>query len=166
MDNSFQLSFTHVRAPPRGSHKRKLKPGHSHPQTYKRMKQSILIIQNKDDLCCTRAIVTAKAKVDQHPNWEGIRKGRTIQTTLALQLHQEADIPQGPCGNKELNKFHRRRVYQPISCFSWMKPEGSASCRSAHPKIRSLSCSTAARIITLSALYLDTSPPVTSVGIV
>jgi len=48
-----------------------MKPGHSHPQTYKRMKQSILTIQNKDDLCCARAIVT-KAKVDQHPiapNW-------------------------------------------------------------------------------------------------
>jgi len=82
-----------------------MKPGHSHPQTYKRMKQSILTIQNKDDLCCARAIVTAKAKVDQHPNWEGIRKGRTIQTTLALQLHQEVDVPQGPCGYEELNKF-------------------------------------------------------------
>ena len=105
MNDSFQLSFTHVRAPPRGGRKQKLKPGHSHPQTYKRMKHSILTIQNKDDLCCARAIVTAKAKVDQHPNWEGIRKGRTIQTTLALQLHQEVDVPQGPCGYEELNKF-------------------------------------------------------------
>ena len=31
MDDSFQLSFIQVRAPPRGSgHKRKMKPGHSH----------------------------------------------------------------------------------------------------------------------------------------
>ena len=69
------------------------------------MKQSILTIQKKDDLCCARAIVTTEAKVDQHSNWEGIRKGRTIQTTLALQLHQEADVPQGLCGYEELNMF-------------------------------------------------------------
>ena len=69
------------------------------------MKKTILTIQNKDELCCARAIVTAKAKVDQHPNWEGFRKGRTIQTTQAVQLHLEADVPQGPCGYEELHKF-------------------------------------------------------------
>ncbi|KAL9954813.1 hypothetical protein ACROYT_G042392 [Oculina patagonica] len=71
MDDSFQLSFTHVRAPPRGSGKRNQKPGHSHPVTHKRLKRSVVTIKNKDDLCCARAIVTAKAKVDNHSNWHG-----------------------------------------------------------------------------------------------
>jgi len=35
MDISFQLSFTQVHAPPHGSGKRKMKPGHSHPETFK-----------------------------------------------------------------------------------------------------------------------------------
>lgn len=106
MDDSFQLSFTHVRAPPRGSgHKRKLKPGHSHPATYKRMKHSVLTIKNKDDLCCARAIVTAKAKVDNHSRWQSFQKGAKIQYEQALLLHDEVSVPHGPCSYEELNKF-------------------------------------------------------------
>ena len=37
-------------------------------------------------LCCARAIVTAKAKVDQHPNWLGFKKGRGIQKAQAIDL--------------------------------------------------------------------------------
>ena len=48
MDDSFQLLFTQVRTPPRGSgHKRKMKPGHRHPETFKRIKQSVITIKNK-----------------------------------------------------------------------------------------------------------------------
>ena len=32
-------------------------------------KRSTIQIQNQDNLCCARAIVTAKAKVDQHPQY-------------------------------------------------------------------------------------------------
>ena len=38
-------------------------------------KRCIIRIQNDDDLCCARAIVTAKAKVDKYEKWENIRKG-------------------------------------------------------------------------------------------
>ena len=70
IDDSFHLSFTHVRSGPRGrGHKRKLKPGHTHPETFKRLKLSVATITNKDSLCCARALVTAKAKIDGHPNW-------------------------------------------------------------------------------------------------
>ena len=80
LDDSFQLSFTHVREAPHGSRrKRKLKPGHTNPKTFKRLIESIATIKNKDDLCCGRAIMTAKAKVDGHTNWDGFKKGRTIQ---------------------------------------------------------------------------------------
>ena len=105
MDDSFQLSFTQVRAPPRGLGKRKMKPGHSHPETFKRFKQSVININNADNLCCARAIVTAKAKVDNHSNWQGFTKGRRIQYQQAALLHHEVGVPVGPCGYEELQKF-------------------------------------------------------------
>ena len=44
MDDSFQLSFTHARKAPSGSgKKRKMKPGHSNPETFKRFKQSVVL---------------------------------------------------------------------------------------------------------------------------
>ena len=108
MNDSFQLSFTQVRTPPRGSgHKRKMKPGHRHPETFKRIKQSAITIKNKDELCCARAIVTAKAKVDEHSNWEGFKKGRRTQLQQAKLLHHEADVPFGLCGYPELEKFSK-----------------------------------------------------------
>ena len=106
LDDSFQLSFTQVRAPPQGSGKRrKLKPGHSEPQTFKRLKYCIVTIKNKDELCCARAIVTAKAKVEGHPKWEGFKHGRPIQRTEALNLHWEVNVPLQACGYPELQKF-------------------------------------------------------------
>ena len=53
MDDSFQLSFAHVRTPPTGSgRKRKLKPGHSALTSFKKKKLSVLLIKNRDELCC------------------------------------------------------------------------------------------------------------------
>ena len=105
LDDSFQLSFTQVRAAPLGSAKRKMKPGHSHPETFKRFKHCIVTIKNKDELCCARAIVTAKAKVDNHPNWAGFRDGKSIQRTEAWNIHTEAQVPFGACSYEELTKF-------------------------------------------------------------
>ena len=106
MDDSFQLSFTQLRAAPQGSGiKRKLKPGHNHPQTFKRLKQIVVTIKNKDNLCCARAIVMAKVKVDNHPQWESFKHGKSIQRTEALNLHWEAQVPFGACGYPELQKF-------------------------------------------------------------
>ena len=105
LDDSFQLSFTQVRAAPLGSGKRKIKPGHSHPETFKRFKHTVVTIKNKDDLCCARTIVTAKAKVDNHPHWAGFRDGKSNQRTEALNLHTEVQVPFGACGYEELSKF-------------------------------------------------------------
>ena len=53
MDDSFQLSFTHVHTPPMGSgRKRKLKPSHSALTSFKKKKLSVLLIKNGDELCC------------------------------------------------------------------------------------------------------------------
>ena len=105
MDDSFQLTFTRVCAPPRGSGKRKMKPGHRHSETFKRIKQTVITINNNDQLWCARAIITAKAKLEEHLNWYGFQKGTKVQKTEAIDLHLEANIPLGPCGYDELKKF-------------------------------------------------------------
>lgn len=114
MNDSFQLSFTHVQAPPRGSGRpRKRKPGHQHPEVRKRLKQcEIDIPRTGNKLCCAKAIVTAKAFVDKHPKWESFRRGRRIQTKQAMALHEETDVPPGPCGYEELTAFsHAPSLY-------------------------------------------------------
>ena len=57
MNDSFQLYFTHVCTSPWGSgQKRKLKPRHSNPETFKHLKGSVITIDNKDKLCCASAM--------------------------------------------------------------------------------------------------------------
>ena len=68
-------------------------------------KKCILRIQNNDDLCCARAIVTAKARLDQHPKWESIRKGYEPQQTLASALHETAKVTKTECGIEEIKKI-------------------------------------------------------------
>jgi uncharacterized C2H2 Zn-finger protein len=38
-------------------------------------KSSLIRIQNNDDICCARALVTAKARIDGHQRWSSIRQG-------------------------------------------------------------------------------------------
>ena len=65
-------------------------------------KLSVLLIKNGDKLCCARAIVTAKAGVEQHPNCDGFKRGRRIQAEHAVDLHHKRRVPPGPCGYDEL----------------------------------------------------------------
>ena len=106
MDDSFQMRITHVQRPPQGSGgKRQLRPGHQTLALLKPQKRSIVQIQNTDVLCCARALVTAKAKVDRHPKWESFKVGRKLQKEHALLLHHEANVPFGPCGYEKLTQF-------------------------------------------------------------
>ncbi|XP_060588537.1 uncharacterized protein LOC132743952 [Ruditapes philippinarum] len=68
-------------------------------------KKSVIQIKNKDELCLARALVTAVARVEKHPQWDNIRRGRQIQQDLAIELHQKADVPLGKCGIEEVKKF-------------------------------------------------------------
>ena len=76
-------------------------------------------IKNTDELCCACAIVTMKEYVDGDPQkqYRNLRDGRPIQECLAKQLHQEAGVPEGPCGYEELEKFQTflgRQAYKII----------------------------------------------------
>ena len=106
MDDSFQLSITQVHHAPQGTGRRRQnKPGHALLQTITKTSNSVIRIQNKDALCCARALVVAKARLDQHPKWSAIRQGRPLQRELALRLHDEALVPPGPCGYDALTAF-------------------------------------------------------------
>ena len=106
MDDSFQLSITQVHHPPQGTGKpRRGKPGHPTMQLLTSQKRSVIRINNRDELCCATALVTAKARADQHPKYRSIRQGTKLQKELALLLHHEAKVPFGPCGYDALTKF-------------------------------------------------------------
>ena len=68
-------------------------------------KQCIIQIRNRDELCCARALVTAKARLEKSNSWDNIRRGLKIQTYLAQELHKKAGVPLGICGLEEITKF-------------------------------------------------------------
>ena len=109
MDDSFQLSITQVHHAPQGTGRpRRGKPGHPTMQLLTSQKRSVIRINNKDELCCARALVVAKAKVDQHPKRKAIQQGKgPLQRTLALDLHHEAKVPLGPCSYEALTAFSK-----------------------------------------------------------
>ena len=49
--------------------------------------------------------MTDMARQEKHPDWSNIRRGRQRQGALAKQLHQKANIPEGPCGLVEVETF-------------------------------------------------------------
>ena len=80
-----------------------------------KIKQCVVRIKHKDDLCCVRVIVTMKERVDKGSHFNNLRNGRPIQEILVKQLHQEAGVPEGPCGFEELTQFQEflgPQVYQ------------------------------------------------------
>ena len=108
MDDSFQLSITQVQHAPQGTGKpRRGKPGHPTLQALTAKKNSVIRIQNDNELCCARALVVAKAHLDQHPKWNSIRQGASLQKELALLLHHEAKVPFGPCSYEALTAFSK-----------------------------------------------------------
>ncbi len=64
---------------------------------------AFITIKNQDQTCCARAIVTAKAKLDNDPKYVTTRGGelgrKTLQKRLALELVQKAGLdPAMACG--------------------------------------------------------------------
>ena len=107
MDDSFQVSITQVHHAPQGTGKpRRGKPGHPTMTMLRTNKRSVITITNDDELCCARALVVAKARVDQHPKQKAIQEGKgPLQRTLAWDLHREANVPLGPCSYDALRAF-------------------------------------------------------------
>ncbi len=69
-------------------------------------KRSIILIQNKDELCLARASIVARAKIDNDPQYMSIvNHTRAMQTRLARELHQKASVPLGSCSMEEVKQF-------------------------------------------------------------
>ena len=69
-------------------------------------------IQNKDELCCARAIVTmreyTKRQAGQHNTIGNIKRDRgknSQQLKEAKKLHVEARVSESPCGLEDIQKF-------------------------------------------------------------
>ena len=103
MNSPMQINIIHVVLPNGGARLRKKRAVRVTESLIK--KKSVILIKNKDDLCCARAIVVAKAKLDSNPNWNSIRQGCPIQAQEAHELHDKAGVPKETCGIPEIKKF-------------------------------------------------------------
>ena len=71
-------------------------------QSYLNKKRCMLQIQNRDELCCTRAIIVAKAKLDKDPQFKSVVKHQR-------PLHETAGVLLGSCGIDEIKKLPTQR---------------------------------------------------------
>ena len=104
VSGDFYTKLTFFKTQQRGGRPAKNKPGNkSFEQLLK--KRSVITIKNKDELCFARALVSAKAFVDQVPQYKNISQGRGLQGHLAYKLHQETGVPEGMCGLPEIQRM-------------------------------------------------------------
>ena len=104
-DDTFSMEMTLIHTPaPGSSNGNKYKPGRKAVEKLLESKQTVVRINNEDDLCCGRAIVTMQAwchkadNVNGFRNYDNLRRGRPLQTRLAEALHMQAGVLLGPCG--------------------------------------------------------------------
>ena len=107
----FEVVLSVIAMPTPGSGRRKYNPGRRCLEKELKKNRSIITINNQDDLCGARAIVTMRAHCHKDLNgeskarWDTLRQGRPRQTTEARELHRQAGVPEGPCGVEELQQF-------------------------------------------------------------
>lgn len=102
IDETFGMELVHVQAVSGSGYK--MKPVVDLTKMLN-MKKSIIQIKNKDDMCCARAIVTAIARHEKHPQWNNIRLGRYIQGKLAEELHEKVSVPKQTCTIDDVKTF-------------------------------------------------------------
>ena len=129
-NDTFTLEMTLIRTPGRGGRgkrDRKRVLGKTTIESILKSKSLIIPINSRDDLCCVRAIVTMRARVDagdnlREPTYVSLRRGLPLQERMAKELHQKAGVPEGPCGIKELQMFQDALPDYQIKVLSVDKP--------------------------------------------
>ena len=100
---------------PQGSGRSKVKRQTWNIRDYLRGKKSVICINNRDDLCLARALVVAIARIEKDPRYKRIiEPGNRVQRERALDLHETANVPLGPCGLKEVDLFQHYLVHYQI----------------------------------------------------
>jgi hypothetical protein len=115
LDESLDIEMIHASLPKGGVGKR------CHCVDLPKMmkdKRCFIRIENNDDICCARALVTTQAKLEGHEKWSSIRQGRTIQRELAINLHQRAGVPLKKCGLNEIKLFQETMADYQINVIS------------------------------------------------
>ena len=77
-----------------------------------RKKKCVVSIRNTDKIYWARAIVAAQANFEKRKQYDNIKRGRNMQTTLARTLHTETGIPERPCTLDDIEIFARHIQYQ------------------------------------------------------
>ena len=105
LNDTVTIDINHVKTP-QGSGRKKRTTYDINE--YLKQKNSIVCIKNKDDLCLARALVVARARIENDPKYNQIRKSsRPLQRERAFDLHEAANVPLGPCGLNEVALFQR-----------------------------------------------------------
>ena len=115
LNDTVTVDIIHVVAP-QGSGKSRLKRTTLNIREYLKRKGSVISINNTDNLCLARALVVAVARIEKDPKYNQIKDSRKhIQLQRALDLHQAANVPLGPCGMNEVKLFQQYLIsYQII----------------------------------------------------
>ena len=93
---------------PHGSGKSRVKRQTWNIRDYLKKKGSVICINNMDDLCLARALVTSIARIEKDPRYKRMIDSKgTVQRERAFDLHEAANVPLGPCGLKEVDLFQQ-----------------------------------------------------------
>lgn len=75
IDDTFHIEITHIRNPDAGRGRNKNKPGLTPVHQLFKRKKNVIRINNYDDLCCARAIVTVKDYGSGHSSIRSCKRG-------------------------------------------------------------------------------------------
>ena len=116
LNNTVEINVIHVSMPIGGKGNKRLEVN---LEKHLEKKRSIIRIQNEDELCMARALMVAKAKLDNDSHHKSIADHcRPMQTRLAQELHQNAAVPLGPCGIEQAKHFQMYLTEYQISIVS------------------------------------------------
>ena len=112
LNDTVTINIIHVEMP-RGSGR--VKRTTLNIRDHLKKKQSVITINNKDTLCLARALAVSIARIEKDPRYKRIKEARGhIQFQRALDLHQAANVPFGPCGIDKVKLFQRYLVQYQI----------------------------------------------------
>ena len=107
LNDTVTVDIIHV-VTPEGRGKSKVKRTTLNIREYLKKKKSVIPINNTDNLCLARALSVAIARIEKDPKYLQISSSKAhIQLQRALDLHQAANVPLGPCGMDEVKLFQQ-----------------------------------------------------------
>ena len=105
LNDTVTVDIIHVEAP-QGSGRSKRTT--LNIREYLHKKGSVITIKNNDNLCLARALVVAVARIEKDPKYaQLIEPKRRVQEKKAIELHEVANVPFGPCGLPEVALFQK-----------------------------------------------------------